>query len=104
MVATLVNIHKTGGVVAPEVGTNCKKESQRWCCTQNKYCRARLHVENNAIVAIFNHHNHEKKEGCKARFTIQGDDLTFIHSEHNHPPPGPPRAKKPAVPLIHIME
>ncbi|KAG7309894.1 hypothetical protein JYU34_004408 [Plutella xylostella] len=42
-------------------GGNCKKESQRWCCTQNKYCRARLHVENNAIVAIFNHHNHEKK-------------------------------------------
>ncbi|KAI8421099.1 hypothetical protein MSG28_008205 [Choristoneura fumiferana] len=40
---------------------NNKTDKKRWCCTQNKYCRACLHIVDNKIVAIFNQHNHEKK-------------------------------------------
>ncbi|CAK1579161.1 unnamed protein product [Parnassius mnemosyne] len=40
---------------------NYKPGRNRWCCTQNKYCRACLSTVDNKIVAIYNEHNHEKK-------------------------------------------
>lgn len=40
---------------------NYKSNKKRWCCTQNKYCKAFLHAVDNKIVAIYNKHNHEKK-------------------------------------------
>lgn len=40
---------------------NYKTDKKRWSCTQNKYCKACLHIVDNKIIAINNEHNHEKK-------------------------------------------
>lgn len=40
---------------------NQRSGKTRWSCTQNKYCKATLHIVDNKIVAFNNEHNHERK-------------------------------------------
>ncbi|KOB64396.1 Uncharacterized protein OBRU01_24344 [Operophtera brumata] len=56
----ILNI-KVGEYTFYQKAGNYKKSKKRWCCTQNKYCKALLHTVDNKIVSFCNEHNHERK-------------------------------------------